>query len=174
MIRKFTLVVAIAFAAPCAFSQTPPPMKLYPVPKGPAPGEKSKAAEVLSEFGLIGDFAADCSTPLGSPGHAVYTARPDGMVQSVSQLAQGPQGLSGGFARYMFLDAERVGPTEVKVRAFTNPLEGEVEVRFIKGDEGYRLVSSLQLGTGAYLIKDSQHRGYTYKWMTRCDKPLTG
>ncbi len=154
--------------------QAPPPRRapqLFPVPKNP---EYSNAAFILQKFGMIGDFSADCSTPLGGPGHVVYTAQPNGVVLSVSQLAQNAMGLAGGFARYTFLHAEQVSPSELKVRAFTSPLEGEVEVTFFKDEKDrFRLISSLQLGTGVYLIKDSQHRGYTYKWVERCGKDLS-
>jgi len=169
MIKQICIAVLLAMG-PCALAQqgqTTP--RLFPIPKGPGPGEMSNAAAALGKFGLLGDFSADCSTPLGSPGHAVYTAQKNGTVLSTSQLAQNPQGLGGGLARYTFLSAEILSPTEIKVRAFTSPLEGEVEVRFIKGEQGFRLVSSLQLGTGNYLIKDSEHRGYTYKWMKPCE-----
>jgi hypothetical protein len=177
MVRVLALIAVLA-TAPLAVApvhaqepQRPPPglsvplPQIFPIPKIP---EHSNAGDVLRKFGLIGDFSADCSTPPGSPGHVVYTIQPNGTVLSVSQLAQGPQGLGGGLARYTFLEAEIISPTELKVRAFTSPYEGEVEVRFAKNKDEFRLVSSLQLGTGRYLIENSQHRGYTYKWIKNC------
>jgi hypothetical protein len=164
MIHKLALAIALAVAsAGAAHAQ------IFPIPKGPPPGTKSKAGEVLAEFGLIGDFAADCSkTPPGGQGHATYTILPNGTVQNVFNMAANPNGLNASKSEYLFLDAWLASPTEIKIRAFASPLEGEVEVTMIKGTEGYRLVSSLQLGAGKYLIQNSQHRGYTYKWIKNC------
>lgn len=143
-------------------------MQKYTLPQGPAPGTKSKATDVLMEFGLIGAFSDDCAN---NPPQTWwrYIPRLDGMVVATGQLAQGPQGV-GGMTRYLLIDAEKVSETEVKIRAYYSPWEGELEVRFIKGPEGFRRLSSLQLLTNEYLIKDSVHRGYTYPWM----KPCTG
>jgi hypothetical protein len=169
MIRKLACAVVLALTSiGAAYAQ------IFPTPKGPPPGTKSKAGEVLTKFGLIGDFAADCSkTPPGGQGHATYTILSNGTVQNVFNMAADPNGLNTRKSEYLFLDAWLASPTEIKIRAFTSPLEGEVEVTMIKGPEGYRLISSLQLGTGKYLIQNSQHRGYTYKWIKNCGVNLS-
>lgn len=180
MTKLFALATLAAVFVTPALAQTFPPAPMergsqmsdaerakllmqYTLPQ--VSGAKSRAGDVLTKFGLIGDLSDDCETTrTGQPGRANYVVRPDGMVEQHSFLAtRNPSPW-----RILMIDAEIVSDTEIKIRAIHDPFEGETEMRFAKKGADFRHMSTRQLLDNGYSVKDGKFGALQTRWQHVC------
>ena len=130
-----------------------------------APGNASAQTigEVITKWGLVGTWAADCQQPASrSHWHITYVLRSDGGANSMRDLGDPSLNHTRAFV------SARLEP-DGKLEVTVDP-QSPFTYLLVKGTDGRIRSLSGRLANGEYTVRDGifTHNGQPTLWQTRC------